>query len=143
MSTRAVYTFIDSHATFHVYKHHDGYPSGAAEAITNALPLAWDLPRFEADEFACAFIAGNKPVARDIGPIHLSAGGGLRLTNGPECHGDLEYRYEISQKKGYEASLWIRAYDIGFNADGPAPETLIFEGRLHDMKNWIAKQKTE
>ena len=33
MSTRAVYTFIDEHETYHVYKHHDGYPEGAAELI--------------------------------------------------------------------------------------------------------------
>ena len=65
MSTRAMYTFIepdhkDAKRGFHVYKHHDGYPSGAAQAIEAALPFAWQLGRFEADEFAAAFVAGNK-----------------------------------------------------------------------------------
>src|SRR4051812_43807301 len=71
MSTRAMYTFIepehtDSKRGYHVYKHHDGYPSGAAQWIENALPHAWKGGRFEADEFAAAFVAGNKsPYIRD------------------------------------------------------------------------------
>ncbi len=61
MSTRALYTFRDFDGEeHHVYKHHDGYPTGAAEALANALPYAWKLPRYEADEFAAAFVAGNK-----------------------------------------------------------------------------------
>jgi len=60
MSTRAAYTFQDDQTTVHVYKHHDGYPTGAADAINNALCYAWPLPRFEADDFAAAFVAGNK-----------------------------------------------------------------------------------
>ena len=62
MSTRAVYSFFDSEgpAAAHVYKHHDGYPSGAIQAIEAALEYAWPLPRYEADEFAAAFAAGNK-----------------------------------------------------------------------------------
>ena len=60
MSTRALYTFIDGDSTHHVYKHHDGYPEWAAKHIEAALPFAWALPRFEADEFAAAFVAANK-----------------------------------------------------------------------------------
>jgi hypothetical protein len=30
MSTRALYTTKDDQGEYHVYKHHDGYPSGAA-----------------------------------------------------------------------------------------------------------------
>jgi hypothetical protein len=60
MSTRACYTFIDETEEVHVYKHSDGYPTGAAEFIIAALEFAWPLPRFEADEFAAAFVAANK-----------------------------------------------------------------------------------
>jgi hypothetical protein len=62
MSTRAMYTFrnADGSEEFHVYKHHDGYPTGAAEALVSALEHAWPLPRYEADEFAAAFVAANK-----------------------------------------------------------------------------------
>jgi len=43
-----------------VYKHHDGYPSGAAKAIEAALDHAWTLPRFEPAEFAAGFVTANK-----------------------------------------------------------------------------------
>jgi hypothetical protein len=43
-----------------IYKHSDGYPEGAVCWITRALEFAWPLPRFEADEFAAAFVAANK-----------------------------------------------------------------------------------
>jgi hypothetical protein len=86
MSTRAVYTFIDEHNKFHVYKHWDNYPEGAHTFIKKAKELAWELPRFEASEFGAAFIAANK-----------SEGGGVYLTKGWKYHGDLSYRYEIRQ----------------------------------------------
>jgi hypothetical protein len=88
MSTRGLYTFIDSDNTqFTVFKHWDNYPSGAYGFIQNALTLAWDLPRFEADEFACAFIASNK-----------KGGGDLRLLNADSTNGDalgIEYHYFV------------------------------------------------
>jgi hypothetical protein len=62
MSTRGLYTFKGSNRSdcWNVYKHSDNYPTGAAEAIKLALEYAWTLPRYEADEFATAFIAANK-----------------------------------------------------------------------------------
>ena len=81
MSTRAVYGFKDEHATHWVYVHHDGYPSGAADKFSTALKSkkCWQLPRFEADEFAAGFIAANK-----------DRPGSVRLTSGPQAHGDIE-----------------------------------------------------
>src|SRR5262245_57836446 len=84
MGTRAVYTFIDQDDSFSVYMHWDGYPYGACRLIAKAFPLAWPLPRFEADEFAAAFVAANKQQP-----------GNIRLTSGPEAPGDLAYTYEI------------------------------------------------
>ena len=67
MSTRACCSFIDPDPTdpevVTVYKHSDGYPEGAVCWITKALEHAWAPPRFEADEFAAAFVAANKPSA--------------------------------------------------------------------------------
>ena len=66
MSTRACYRFISDEGPtgwpgpITVYKHSDGYPSGAAEWIEAAKEYAWPLPRFEHDEFAAAFVAANK-----------------------------------------------------------------------------------
>src|SRR5713101_2351532 len=71
MSTRACYRFFplngpnDWPGVVTVYRHHDGYPSGAATAIEAALPHAWPLPRFEAEEFAAAFVRANKMSADD------------------------------------------------------------------------------
>lgn len=47
-----------------VYKHSDGYPDGAVCWITKSLEHAWPVPGFEADEFAAAFVAANKPSAK-------------------------------------------------------------------------------
>jgi hypothetical protein len=63
MSTRALYTFATAGTSdvFHVYKHHDGYPSGALRTIRTAFAwFAWELPRFEPDEAAAAFVAAGK-----------------------------------------------------------------------------------
>ena len=60
MSTRGVYSFKDEYGTYHVYRHSDNYPTGAAIALKNALVLAWQLPRYEADEMAAGFVAANK-----------------------------------------------------------------------------------
>jgi hypothetical protein len=66
MSTRACYRFFpengpnDWPGVVTVYKHMDGYPTGAAVALEAALDFAWALPRFEPDEFAASFVAAAK-----------------------------------------------------------------------------------
>lgn len=88
MSTRATYTFKgqedweDDHT---VYVHCDGYPSEALKKIQAAIPLAWELPRYESDEFAASFVAANK-----------NNQGNIRLMKSPENSGDAEYDYSIS-----------------------------------------------
>jgi hypothetical protein len=89
MSTRATYEFKDQHESFTIYKHCDGYPEGAYQWIANALPAAWSLPRFEACEFAAAFIAGNKEGA-----------GGVYVSNGRDSHGDTAYHYVATCQDG-------------------------------------------
>lgn len=70
MGTRAVYFFEDHDGSVYgAYKHYDNYPSGAADFIENAKSYAWDLPRFEADDFAAAFVAANK--AKRGGEVRL------------------------------------------------------------------------
>jgi hypothetical protein len=123
MSTRACYRFIDENGTWTVYKHHDGYPEGAVDFITAALDYAWPLPRFEADEFAAAFVAANKQGARDLAEDPYwkdkprdtwMIGGGVRLVNSgdPDAFrtfaSDIAYLYDITVKKG---KLYVRAYE--------------------------------
>lgn len=103
MSTRAIYGFTDGTLTHWVFVHHDGYPSGAAQkfaAVLNSKRI-WQLPRFEADEFAAGFVAANK-----------DGQGSIRLSAGPDSHGDTEYCYVVSQPDE-RAPLQIVAYDSG------------------------------
>lgn len=59
-------------------------------AIHAAGNYAWKLPRFEADEYAAAFVRSAKE----------AGGGDVRLTSGPEQHGDLEYVYVVTCANG-------------------------------------------
>lgn len=113
MSTRATYTFKSHNESFSVYVHHDGYPTGAADKFDTTINsgLAWDLPRFEADEFGAAFIAANKAQA-----------GSIRLLTKPSNVGDAAYNYTVWQapdnklmvkvESGYEKrTLWTGTLD--------------------------------
>ena len=87
MSTRATLTVKDAHDQFHIYRHHDGYPDGqhgVVHDINFAQNLAWELPRYEAEEFAAAVVAVMKQ-----GP------GSVYLTDDPDAHLDREYHYQI------------------------------------------------
>lgn len=125
MSTRACYSFTDEMGTFHVYKHHDGYPSGAAKAIQNALPLAWPLPRFEASDFGAAFVAGNKKGDYPGGSVRLMQSGPIEDV-APE---DIAYRYEIWLAPCLE--LFVTAFRAYLRADGK-----LWEGPLNKMAEW-------
>jgi len=77
----------DKHGRFDIYQHHDGYaegPHGLVRRIAMAQRLAWDLPRFEAADFAAAIIA----VLKD-------RGGSTYLTARAEDHADRAYHYQI------------------------------------------------
>lgn len=109
MGTRAVITFIDEDNTFHVYKHWDGNPESILGCIEAAKVFAWELPRFEVDEFAAAFIAANK----------CKGGGDIRLTHNYEDHPDIEYRYEVrSTDCGLEVRIFTPTYDTNYDVNG-------------------------
>jgi len=145
MSTRALYTFkgsdgdytfkgSDGDQDWNVYKHSDGFPSGAAVTLLAAQQwFAWKVPRYESDEFACAFIAAAKAffllnedkmdtqnVKYHPGGVYNAwSGGGVRLmpqgdpaTVATEQCGDIEYRYEVYEKKVRgKPELWIKAFN--------------------------------
>lgn len=120
MGTRAVYTFRDENNEFHVYKHWDNSPRGAAKFIEKSLKYAWELPRFEADDFSAAFIRANKP----------KEGGDIRITHHFTDHGDLDFRYEIYFT---DKMLCVDAYRV-LNE-----EKIIFSGTLENFKLWSKK----
>ena len=114
MGTRAVYTFKSHGESFHVYKHWDNTPENAAEFIAAAIWKAWDLPRFEADEFSAAFIAANKDKAGDI-----------RLIRSAKACADAAYFYEITHDgKG----LCVTCKDWN--------RKTIYKGFLSDFADW-------
>lgn len=120
MSTRAAYTFIDETGVFHVYKHWDGYPTGAAMHLKATLESgkAWALPRYEADEFAAAFIAANK-----------DSDGDIRLLKSPRKVSDIEYAYTVW--KADDGELMIRVQSVN-NWDAWKAETL-WRGKLAEF----------
>lgn len=151
MSTRGIYTFYDDQDHFNVYRHSDNYPSGAWEAIQNALKLAWELPRYEADEFACSFIAANKnwlqfatKKQKDLYKNmneHSLFGGCLRLLHDGRpsevAPPDIEYRYEI---RCLDGELYIKAFDTNY-WDEPRKEKQIFIGSFDKFKEFVKKCK--
>lgn len=107
MSTRCVVTFKDSKqdggAEHSVYKHTDGYPDGehGIKALINLAQMhAWPLPRFEADEYAAAFVKVAKEGAGDV-----------RLSSGPAHHGDLAYSYVVTQGKDRKLHIKVKQHD--------------------------------
>ena len=126
MGTRAVYTFLDDRGTHHVYKRWDGYPEGALQFISFAKDKAWPLPRYEADEFATAFISANK-----------EASGDLRLTEHWDKHGDLDYRYEVRCRSN-DKDLHVIIYQVGFGSEN---SKVMDQGYLCDlMKKYVKKR---
>lgn len=91
MSTRATITVSDENDSFDIYQHHDGYPEGPhglVRHIAMAKRLAWDLPRFEAADFAAAVVA----VLKD-------RGGSTDLTKDADVHGDRDFHYRIAARR--------------------------------------------
>lgn len=119
MSTRATFTFADTCDEVHVYQHYDGYPQGAAVSLTMARlsRLAWPHPRFEADEYAAAFIAANK-----IEP------GGYRIVSRWDKAVDIEWHYLITQSPFGKQPLIIQVSKVVGDC--------LHTGRLLTKKHW-------
>ena len=142
MSTHGLFKFTDENGSFVVFRHHDSYPEGAADALMKGFYKAWTLPRFEADELAASFVACNK-----------SNGGGIRLVNGPVENNDQEYVYDVFQAKN--GQMIVKAYCNGieffygrlkdfclkYNPDD-APEIVkVFHGEFTDAENTAMEAK--
>lgn len=116
MGTRAVYTFKSHGEAFAVYKHWDNDPLCASQFISQACLKAWDLPRFEADEFAAAFVAANKEKQGDV-----------RLIKSARQCGDAAYFYEV-EHDGTSLVVTCRDWE----------RKRIFKGRLGEFATWAA-----
>ena len=111
MSTRAVYTFHSVITTegatdrnpISIYKHHDGYPSGALSFLLNASLYCSDEVKFT----TCSYVDIKQD---EVEPITVASlrdqfllgfmmskgnGGHKYFTPSPDVHGDIEYAYNI------------------------------------------------
>lgn len=131
MSTRAFYQFNDELGNHNVYVHSDGYPSGAYSKIMAAIPLAWSFPRFEADEFAASFVAGNK---EHSGNVRLYKTGSYQKIAPP----DIAWLYKITFEN---ENLKVVAFSVfcDWKTDEWEQEKR-FEGDIETMKEWIARE---
>ena len=132
MSTRAVYTFKNisdwDNSEIHIYKHHDGYPTGGLTWIKQAYLYYREnqktLKHLEnRDALVTSFL------------LSINEGekyGGCSITEHHKKHGDLEYRYEISTLRNFKESpiatnMRILIYST---ASWEGDEGLIFRGNL-------------
>jgi len=116
MSTRCNIIVADAQKRIQLYRHCDGYPDtehGVLATLPQALPFAWPLPRFEADDFAAALIRAWK-----------KHGGDIYIDGSPDgwelVHGEVEWVYLITQRP--DSCLRIYVYDwqpYEFEQDDP------------------------
>ena len=134
MGTRAVFTFKDDYGSHAVYKHWDGYPEGAVECLTKAIPFSWGLDRYEACDFSAAFVAANK-----------QKGGDVYLTESVDLHGDLDYHYELTAAKT-NGQLIIRAFHVEYEPVKDYIQVVfkeIFYGRLKEFVDTYGSSDTK
>lgn len=78
-----------------LYRHYDGYPegkSGVIDGLLQAQKYAWELPRFEASDFAAAIVRSMKTSG---GEIYID--GALRRGEPDDAlnHGDIDFFYIV------------------------------------------------
>ena len=102
MATRATYRFIKKGITTVIYNHWDGYPEGAAEHLDDV---------FTAEDF----IRKNE---------------NSEITKSHEFHGDTEYRYDITTRRGGKKGFYriiIAKKRVGFGDEWEQ----FYHGYLH------------
>lgn len=99
MGTRATIRIKDKHDAFVLYTHWGGAPVTVYSMLDAARKYAWPLPRFEATDFAAAFVASNKP----------EGGGDIRLVKNHNQFIDTEYKYEVCHEVG-SRQLTVTSY---------------------------------
>lgn len=123
MSTRATITVADDRDRFDLYQHHDGYPDGPHGLVRHlalARQYAWDLPRFEAADFAAAIIA----VLKD-------RGGSTYLTKDADAHGDRSFHYQIEPlRENYVTRVMLTISRPSW--DRSEPDVEVFRGDIQE-----------
>lgn len=127
MGTRSIWTFKDTFGTapVHVFVHYDGYPLGAADYLRQTLESGktWNLPRYEADEFAAGFIASIK-----------TGGGNVRCASRRTSYADVEFGYTVTNRMDTK-DLQVVVTSTDFWGDKPK-ETRLWSGSIHEFEAW-------
>lgn len=124
MGTRAVLIFTDIEGDeFAVYKHWDGNPRNIARLLDEARLYAWPVPRFEADEFAAAFVAAAKKGEGDV-----------RLMHDANADVGQQYTYTVTATLNKQGGLYLNVMVYG----GLRGELPIFCGATGGFREWAA-----
>ena len=136
MSTTSTIQISDDEDTFFIYRHSDGYPwgeHGVPATLAKAIPFAWELPRFEAMDFAAAIVRAWK-----------EGGGNIYFTKGHDNHADSEFQYTVTFG---DDGLRLKAEDVGFAFDNISEEErrreTMFEGPLDEAIEFFREQPEE
>jgi len=124
MSTRCNVIVKDSISSVQLYRHCDGYPEGEygiVEALKEALEFAWELPRFEADDFAAAIVRAWKTKG---GNVYID---GTGKEDWSTVHDDAAYVYVI-EPPDYQDTLAAPFVSVFSHR----PKHLLWKGRIGD-----------
>lgn len=116
---------------FHILIEPQGDPASIAPLCRQACLYAWPLPRFEAGDWAAAFLAAAKPHRLDD---HLAGGTGIALCGHWWDQGELDFRYEVTAIEGeLVIKTWRRdvtsaAYRLAFAWAGSLEGFFAFAG---------------
>ncbi len=137
MSTRSNIIIKDNYNTIQLYRHCDGYPEGIIPDLALALEFAWELPRFDATDFAAAVVRAWKD----------KGGGNIYIDGSPKAfemiHGDSEYVYVIKfdQEKNepfveiYDwHEHWLDNSSISIKSFKPKAKEKIYFSQIQDYK---------
>jgi hypothetical protein len=122
MSTRCNVIVKDSMSSIQLYRHCDGYPQGehgVVEALKSALEFAWELPRFEADDFAAAIIRAWKKCG---GYIYID---GIAADDWSTLHDDAAYAYVVEPPDGDDGAPMVSVFET-------LRKRLLWKGRIGD-----------
>lgn len=98
MSTRAIITIFDKKDGFNIYIHWDGWVASVTRSIEIAFKYTWELPRFEAGDFATALIKVLKQRAWWV-----------YLVTAVQNMSEIDYFYQISED---EWNVKVKITDI-------------------------------
>jgi hypothetical protein len=109
MSTPAVITIKDGDDSFAIYQHCDGSPAVIVMKLFTAKKYAWPLPRFEAGDFAAAYIRAAK-----------EGGGNIYLSNGRDT--DFNFSYIVTRDDDNNLAVSIGRPGVLFSYTYVIPE---------------------